>query len=229
MSKKAFTLAEVLITLGIIGVVAAMLLPALINKINMKEYITRLKTDYSILSQAFTLIVSDEGSFPNATSKCKGYTGGGNNCFRDIFAEKMKPIGNCDEGFRTGTKNNCFPKFSDIKELNGRQARGNYLNPGCATLLLANGSTLLFYLDSHNCEYSGRDDIILNHKRCGWITIDVNGYQKPNTFGKDIYVLYVFDKGIKPLAYEFLADHNKDGDCTPQSSGYSCSHVYLTK
>ena len=50
--KKGFTLAEVLITLGIIGVVAAMTMPTLINNINNKQNIAALKKAYSLISQA---------------------------------------------------------------------------------------------------------------------------------------------------------------------------------
>ena len=50
--KVAFTLAEVLITLGIIGVVAALTLPALIQKQNTKTVETRLKKVYSVMNQA---------------------------------------------------------------------------------------------------------------------------------------------------------------------------------
>ena len=44
--KKAFTLAEVLITLGIIGIVAAMTLPTLIGKYQKKQTVTQLKKAY---------------------------------------------------------------------------------------------------------------------------------------------------------------------------------------
>ena len=50
--KKAFTMAEVLITLGIIAVVAAMTLPALIQKYNIQVTEVRLKKFYSIFNQA---------------------------------------------------------------------------------------------------------------------------------------------------------------------------------
>lgn len=43
MNIKAFTLAEVLITLGIIGIVAALTLPALIQNNRNKELQTGLK------------------------------------------------------------------------------------------------------------------------------------------------------------------------------------------
>ena len=50
--NNAFTLAEVLITLGIIGVVASMTLPALINQTRAKELQTGLKKAYSVLQTA---------------------------------------------------------------------------------------------------------------------------------------------------------------------------------
>ena len=50
--KAAFTLAEVLITLGIIGVVAAMTLPTLINNTKDTELVSRAKKSYSEIMQA---------------------------------------------------------------------------------------------------------------------------------------------------------------------------------
>ena len=47
--KKGFTLAEVLITLGIIGVVAALTLPSLIQNYKEKATVTAVKESYSIL------------------------------------------------------------------------------------------------------------------------------------------------------------------------------------
>ncbi len=50
---SGFTLAEVLITLGIIGVVAALTMPSVINNYKEKETIAKLKKTYSVLSQAY--------------------------------------------------------------------------------------------------------------------------------------------------------------------------------
>lgn len=59
--NNGFTLAEVLITLGIIGVVAAMTLPALIQKQQKIEATSRLKKFYSAMSQAILLSENDNG------------------------------------------------------------------------------------------------------------------------------------------------------------------------
>lgn len=59
--KKGFTLAEVLITLGIIGVVAAMTLPSVVGNYKKKVTVTRLKKFYSTMQQAIQLSEKDYG------------------------------------------------------------------------------------------------------------------------------------------------------------------------
>lgn len=61
MKKFAFTLAEVLITLGIIGVVAAMTMPTLIQKNNNRVVETRLMKFYSAINQAVKMAEVDYG------------------------------------------------------------------------------------------------------------------------------------------------------------------------
>ena len=61
MRIMAFTLAEVLITLGIIGIVAAMTLPSVINKIQNKDKTARLKKFYSSINQAVNRSIVDNG------------------------------------------------------------------------------------------------------------------------------------------------------------------------
>ncbi len=59
--KIAFTLAEVLITLGIIGIVASLTIPTLMQKHNNKVVETRLKKFYSTINQAVRLSEADNG------------------------------------------------------------------------------------------------------------------------------------------------------------------------
>lgn len=227
---SAFTMAEVLITLGVIGIVAAMTLPALINKIHLTQYIAQLKADYSILAQAHSQIIADYDSFQSGIIHCGNEPGGisRNNCFRDVFATKIKSIKTCEEPYNEDDVNSsCFADFNNIKLLNGQAATYNYLNHDASTMLLPNGGAVLFFLDDASCEFDSNGQF--NYKRCGWITIDVNGAKNPNKFGIDIYVFYVMNEAIKPLLYEYMYETNKNGDCTPQSNGYSCSSHYILK
>ena len=60
--NKGFTLAEVLITLGIIGAVAAMTIPNLIQSYKEKEYTAKLKKFYSVMENAGRLVEEEYGS-----------------------------------------------------------------------------------------------------------------------------------------------------------------------
>lgn len=60
---KAFTLAEVLITLGIIGVVAAMTIPTLISKIGKRQLETQIKASYSTIAQTMRAVQADDVDF----------------------------------------------------------------------------------------------------------------------------------------------------------------------
>lgn len=72
MKSKAFTLAEVLITIGIIGVVAALTLPSLIENHQKKVVATKLKAFNSIMAQAFNTAKSDYGDWDNWDSNIFG-------------------------------------------------------------------------------------------------------------------------------------------------------------
>lgn len=61
----AFTLAEVLITLGIIGVVAALTMPSLIADKRAKELETALKKNASVIQQAILMITYEDGIEPS--------------------------------------------------------------------------------------------------------------------------------------------------------------------
>ena len=60
--KRGFTLAEVLITLGVIGVVAAVTLPTLIQQYKERETVERVNQFYSIFSQAYLMAIQEHGT-----------------------------------------------------------------------------------------------------------------------------------------------------------------------
>ena len=60
--RFAFTLAEVLITLGIIGVVAAMTLPSLIQDYKEKQTVSHLLKAYALMDQSYRLMLSEYGN-----------------------------------------------------------------------------------------------------------------------------------------------------------------------
>ena len=71
--KNAFTLAEVLITLGIIGIVAAMTLPTLVQKYEDMVTVTKVKKAYSIFNQAYARAIEANGGLPKEEWDCSAF------------------------------------------------------------------------------------------------------------------------------------------------------------
>lgn len=77
---KAFTLAEVLITLGIIGVVAALTIPLLISSYQEQALVTQFQKAYSQLSQAYISVANENGTANTWASSQEAY-----NYFKPYF------------------------------------------------------------------------------------------------------------------------------------------------
>ena len=71
--KKAFTLAEVLITLAIIGVVAAISIPSVISNSQQQEFKTGLRKAVSVLNSAITMNMAIDGESPYDNANLFGY------------------------------------------------------------------------------------------------------------------------------------------------------------
>ncbi len=61
MNKKGFTLAEILITLGIIGIIAAMVLPGIIENTKERQTVVKLKKSYSVIQNAVQKTIAENG------------------------------------------------------------------------------------------------------------------------------------------------------------------------
>lgn len=216
MKKKytAFTLAEVLITLGIIGVVAAMTLPVVIAKIEQRVNIDKLKREYSVLQQAFQKILEENDvNFKNAISGC-GHSG--HSCLKNLFKAKLKTIKDCDKNSGENLSK-CFVAQKDAKQLNGKPVGSLYFNNNATSgLLLQNGAALSLWFDSAACD-SYKE---FAKPRCAFVVLDVNGPNlRPNTWGKDLFLFFIYPNQIMP------ADaHNTDGSAYRNDCGVGCNY-----
>lgn len=161
MNRFAFTLAEVLVTLGIIGVVAAMTMPTLIGNTKPKELEAQFKEAHSMLSQATVSVVEEKGiglSKTFATHNGTNYANASE--ISDAFYSQMKVIGTCT--YTDKVKN--YNKSSD----------NPYVDMGTVrpSKLLANGMCMQVHVNASKIN----------------ITIDINGSKKrPNALGQDIF------------------------------------------
>ena len=122
---NSFTMAEVLITLGIIGIVAAMTLPSVINKSQKFILKQQFKKAYSILAQALLKSEADLGYSPlcyyNATqdvSSSTGYKGGGHSeecsVLQDAMLKNLNVIQKCESN---AYANHCIPEYIGLEKV----------------------------------------------------------------------------------------------------------------
>ena len=127
--KAAFTMAEVLITLGIIGIVAAMTLPTVINRAQRKILTQQFKKSYATVQNAINLAQSEWGApyecYWLKKSANAGYYLDQCSAFWDAFLKNVKIIQKCD-----GDDYDCHPKYKTKAEVLAEG--GEVLNPSCS-------------------------------------------------------------------------------------------------
>ena len=158
MTKRlGFTLAEVLITLGIIGVVAAMTMPTLMNSTNGAQYKTAYKKALSVLSQAVVLNVAlDDYDMSQTTSVT---TNDGASLY-NMFNNRMNVVKTEGNAYSASNANTTV-KFGDT---------ANY------TLYFNDGITFTFPKTAAKCT---EGDATTANAKCYGV-IDVNGEKNPN-------------------------------------------------
>ena len=186
--KKAFTLAEVLITLGIIGVVAAMTMPALISKYRERVFVERLKQTYSIFSQAYLMAVRENDNPENWDLDKRATMAGASKVF-DIFSPYLNKAEVCRE------KSGCFAdSYKTFSGYNYNYAPKDHTM--YARGILANGVSFALASSGTGCSYYN-DKIYPGI--CAILYVDLNGYQLPNKAGIDYFGFFITKKAILPM------------------------------
>lgn len=221
MRTKAFTLAEVLITLGIIGIVAAMTLPTVINNTKAKELETQLKASYSILQQALQRMQADTGIIANQANYPE-------QTFGKEFIKYFKATIKCSENtqcmdsdLENGIGNSAFKTYKNFNKTQNLKRGGNLIYDE-GKYILTNNILLLI-----ECNTPGFGIIL---------TIDINGpYKKPNLYGHDLFSFNIEEKSGKLLPMGTQGTRYTDMDifCSKTSTnglnGASCTYKAFTE
>ena len=225
---NAFTLAEVLITLGIIGVVAAMTMPTLMNQTNGAQYKAAYKKALSAISQGVTLNVALDGaSFADAVAGTAGSTAkatGDVDTVASILASRMNVVKTTTydgKGYTitgdiaTGEHTCTADEITKDGVCKGKKAN-EVVSTGAFTpdtsLFFNDGSVFSFASSSAACSTDGN---VANGQVCYGV-IDVNGAKGPNKVVKcdngtgtedkactannptDVYIVEFHDQTILP-------------------------------
>ena len=208
--QKAFTLAETLITLGVIGIVAALTLPSIIANYQKKILKNRFKKMYRELTQATQLLAVNEDI--NIFEYAKSHD---SQAALDKLMSQMKKTSRI-----TGTRGHYNYLYQPLHP-DKKHRPGQYCD---FTTTYASIDGIFFVMDN-----SPNDLSISDPKLC----VDTNGYSLPNALGYDLFVfIFTPDGKLVPFTYKWnvLVTTEKLEDistqCTP-SNGFSCSFYAL--
>lgn len=216
-SKIAFTLAEVLITLGIIGVVAAMTIPSLIQSYKEKATVTAVKQSYSIFAQALKMVTIDNPDLSALTDSSLSAKENSQIMFNEI-SKHIKKVKSCD------VDKKCMGNTYYLNLNNEKVSNWDTYN-NLVTGVLANGTS--FWILSLPASISGEETY------AGQIGIDINGNKRPNKFGVDFF-WFTFNKNGELFAGRGEGTGGIYWNCelSPSNSnwsnGYGCSEWIIT-
>ena len=237
--RAAFTLAEVLITIGIIGIVAALTIPTLAQKIGDMQNKAIWKKKFSEISQVYTavkldnysLCVNNSGDY-NVPAKCR-YPDDG------LYAEKttMSPefVNAMVKHFKV--IDTCgFPQYGESRYCNNYLDKWNGLCGG-ATPYSFYGSLISGTFKNLPTASTYCNNAQLNGLYSGWdlskkaillqdgsviyfgghgapmISVDVNGFQKgPNVVGRDMFAIMLNENWIRPIGADGTFNKNVNGE-----------------
>ena len=198
---KGFTLAEVLITLGIIGVVAAMTMPTLINSTQGAQYKTAFKKSLTVLSQAVVMNIAlndyDLSQVVAGTNAAADTDATGAQSLWDVFHNRLNIVretsgvefdttaGSADQWIIVSDTDNA--ERTTFATKHGGTATTTFTGsltgakfPDATTILMMNdGIAFIFDNTQANCIQADDRIGVANDNYC-YGFIDVNGQKAPN-------------------------------------------------
>ena len=221
LKRVAFTLAEVLITLGIIGVVAAMTMPSLVQNYKNKQTVAQLKKIYSVLSQVTVMAESENGPISDwnmVDGSCESMDE-----IVSFYTPYLKTLKDCKQS------KGCWATTT-IKGLSGTTNRLNEFSDSfdCAkhSIALTDGTYIVFDIYSDLTSLGIQNDMPNDTNSTMAFFVDLNGQKNPNIVGKDIFAFALTKHGIAPAGI-----HTNSVQCSRKlknaNSGIDCAAKVL--
>ena len=205
IKQPAFTLAEVLITLGIIGIVAAMTIPNLITKHQQKVTVTKLEKAISYINQAYKLSYDDVGEL----TIDEAFKMDSDTYFKTYWAPYLKILTRC-----TSYSSPCGYKSNNPYKGIGKDMDFYPVHPKGTAFITFDG-----YFFSIRTAYN------TDEHGSGIILVDLNASDGPNRYGKDVFFLTRVAEdggGVRCYGYEKTNDEINN-ECSKDSYGMYCA------
>lgn len=213
-SYKAFTLAEVLITLMIIGIVGALTIPGFIAEHQKTVYVTSFKKFYSSFNNNMNTYLAKNGC--TGDIMCSGILGTTDMTKVEQAAEFEKIVPELFPGAqKCNPRTLCMPYRYKVTSNNGNMGWESYP----MIYRLTDGMIFLPFITS-NTNSAGIYQTCSSTLLCGMIAIDVNGKKKPNIVGRDVFTLSLNSKGNLAPVPHYIAASGVTNSCNPNRTDY---------
>ena len=201
MKKRiGFTLAEVLITLGIVGVVAALTIPTLTKNINSRVKKTQVEVVNKKLTEGMQLLSAAGGLGPYYESTEDFVRNGLSKHLKIVTICKQSELNKCMTYDQLSFRDGTTKTLSSIKDGNDIGALASYdsnYTSDNVGIVLANGTPMILNFNL-NCPISDPETRNNTPLACLVALYDINGSRKPNTRGEDILGINTFGKAFVP-------------------------------
>ncbi len=199
-----------MITLGIIGVVAAITLPALITNYQKKQTVEQLKNVYSTLEQAFKMSEFENG-FSNEWVT-DGSTIVNEQVVTEYFDMYWRPYLKILKTCKSNA--DCGYKQTQFYNALGKSSGAMIVDPSTRTSIILNNGMLLVFVPM-NWKSAGNPYM----SKIQQIRVDLNGAKGQNRYGRDVFnfVIDLENHFIKPWGY-----NESTHDCSKGSEGQRC-------
>ena len=206
MARSAFSLVEIGIVLFLIVLVACIFVPLKVLNVAQAERVAKWKTVYEETRYSFEVLKAQNPSFINELNR-------GNLTSADAF-DKIKPYLNLDEKKSTQTYFNNY----NYRFFNSRRVKEKSLFYVKDFATLQSGVIIGFKVNRMRHTYKNTPVAMM--------IFDVNGLEKPNRIGKDIFGINIYKNDIKPFGDGHPGAFLK-ANCSPMGTGTFCSKYYL--
>lgn len=211
--RQGFTLAEVLITIMIIGIIAAMVIPTLVTNINKSQYYSAFMTGYQTLNAAVNQVVLDNGG--DLSNKFTAQAD-----LESAVAAKLSVIKTDNTNY--WRQPGATPQMISLGG-NLMAALSQCRN----TITLSNGMQICFMYGAYFSDVCTRNNYVVGGQNvgCNTVLLDANGLTGPNQLGRDIFNLNIYKSGIAAEGVQGTGGYpfwqvGSAGECTTTSGGW---------
>lgn len=204
MRKNGFTIVEVVVVFLLILGVTFLILPRSLDTTRQARFVSKWSEKYSEMEYMFSVVSAQQDS----RLKEKFSQAQDNNDRKKILLETIKPYLRI-----TSEENSKYqPKYMNgsLVTSSGRYYFNSYYKTSSSEIVGLKWIT-------KNC---------IGGTVCGIISIDLNGIDPPNIWGRDIFGINVLNTGIEPLGKGLESDILRN-DCSKFGFGLYCSYYYL--